>query len=76
MGVHIGIQTVLIKVSNALQRIQHEIDSQLIFQNFNPLSPVCATFLVELCNPISRQAKELESCSNPLGIQQVLSSKS
>jgi len=29
-----GIQTILIKVSNALQRIYHEIDRQLIFLNF------------------------------------------
>jgi len=42
----------------------------------NPLSPACATFLVKLCNPITRQAIELESCSNPLRIQQVLWSKS
>ena len=38
----------------------------------NLLSPACATFLVELCNPITRQAIELQSCSNPLRIQQVL----
>jgi len=29
-----GMQTVPIKVSNALQRIYHEIDGQLIFLNF------------------------------------------
>jgi len=40
--------------------------------NVNPFSPTCTTFLVELCNPITRQAIELESCSNPLRIQQVL----
>jgi len=39
---------------------------------FNPFSTVCATFLAELCNPITPQAIELESCSNPLRIQQVL----
>jgi len=39
----------------------------------DPLSPACATFLAEHCNPITRQAIELESCSNPLRIQQVLS---
>ena len=38
----------------------------------NPWSPACATFLVELCNPKARQTIELESCSNPLRIQQVL----
>jgi len=43
---------------------------------FNPFSPACATFLAELCNPITRQAIELESCSKPLRIQQVLQSKS
>jgi len=42
----------------------------------NPFSPACATFLAELCNPIIRQAIELESCSNPLRIKQVLKSKS
>jgi len=40
--------------------------------HFNPFSPACATFLVELCNPITHQAIELESCPNPLRIQQVL----
>jgi len=25
----------------------------------NPFSPTCATFLAELCNPITRQAIEL-----------------
>jgi len=38
----------------------------------NPFSPVRATFLAELCNPMTRQAIELESCSNPQRIQQVL----
>jgi len=38
----------------------------------NSLSPACTTFLVKLCNPITRQAIELESSSNPLRIQQVL----
>jgi len=38
----------------------------------NPFSPTCATFLVKLCNLISRQAIDLERCSNPLRIQQVL----
>jgi len=35
-------------------------------------SPACTTFLPKLCYPITRQAIELESCSNPLRIQQVL----
>jgi len=39
---------------------------------FNPFSPACATFLAELCNPITYQTIELESCSNSLRIQQVL----
>jgi len=30
------------------------------------------TFHAEVCNPITRQAIELESCSNPLRIQPVL----
>ena len=37
MGVHIGAQihaTVPIKVSNALQRIYHEIDSEINFLSF------------------------------------------
>jgi len=42
-----------------------------VLRQFNPFGPVCATFLVEVCNPITRQAIELESCSNPLRIQQV-----
>jgi len=37
-----------------------------------PTSPAKTTFHTELCNPITRQAIELESCSNPLRIQQVL----
>jgi len=40
--------------------------------DLSPLSPAKTTFLAELCNPITRQAIELESCSNPLRIQQVL----
>jgi len=39
---------------------------------FNPLSPAKTTFQAKLCNPITRQVIELESCSNPLRIQQVL----
>jgi len=39
---------------------------------FNPFSPTCATFLAKFCNPITSQAIELESCSNPPRIQQVL----
>jgi len=38
-------------------------------------SPAQTTFRAELCNPITRQAIELESCSNPLQIQQILLSK-
>ena len=40
-----------------------------------PFSPVRAIFLAEFCNPVTRQAIELESCSNPLRIPQVLLSK-
>ena len=43
---------------------------------FNPFSPACATFLAELCNPVTRQAIALENCSNPLRIQGVLWLKS
>jgi len=39
---------------------------------FNPLSPTRDRFFAEFCNPITRQAIELESCSNPLRIQKVL----
>jgi len=46
-----------------------------LFNLFNPLSPARDRFFVEICNPITRHAIELESCSNPLRIQQVLSSK-
>jgi len=49
------------------------------FRNANRthlFSPVKTTFHAELCNPITCQAIELESCSNPLRIQQVLQSKS
>jgi len=38
----------------------------------NPLSPTKITFHAKLCNPITRQEIELESCSNPLQIQHVL----
>jgi len=43
-----------------------------IFHTFKPFSPAKTTFHAELCNPITCQAIELESCSNPLRIQQVL----
>jgi len=43
-----------------------------VLLNIHPFSPVKTTFHGELCNPIPRQAIELESCSNPLQIQQVL----
>ena len=36
-----------------------------------PLSPACATFFANVCNAITRQPIELESCSNHLRIQQV-----
>jgi len=38
----------------------------------SPFSPAKTTCHAELCNPITRQAIELESSSNPLRIQQVL----
>jgi len=38
---------------------------------FNSLSPVCATFFAKPCNAATRQPIKLESCSNPLQIQQV-----
>jgi len=50
--------------------------SQLSVNFRSPLSPAKATFHVELCNPVTRQAIELKNCSNPLRIQQVLQSKS
>jgi len=47
--------------------------SRFIYPNMiNPSSPAKTAFHAELCNPITRQAIELESCSNPLRIQQVL----
>jgi len=43
----------------------HSKNVFILFTNyFNPLSPECATFLAELCNPVTHQAIELESCSN------------
>ena len=55
--------------------------SKLLFKQplccfLNPLSPAKTMFHAELCNPITCQAIELESCSNPLSIHQVLQSKS
>jgi len=41
----------------------------------HPFSPAYVTFLAELCNPITRQAIELENSSNPLRIQQALQTK-
>jgi len=41
MGVHIGAQThaiILIKVSNALQRIYHEIDSEINILSFEAVN--------------------------------------
>jgi len=32
----------------------------------HPLTPARATFFAELCNPITQQAIEPQSCSNPL----------
>jgi len=40
--------------------------------NVNPFSPAKAPNLAELCNPITRQAIELESYPNHPRIQQVL----
>ena len=42
----------------------------------DPFSPTCTTFLAEVWNPVTHQAIKLESCSNPLRIQQVLKSNS
>jgi len=41
-------------------------------QNWANWNNLCATFLLELCDPKTRQTIELESCSNPLRIQQVV----
>jgi len=38
----------------------------------NLVSPACATFLAERCTTITRQTLELESCSNPLKMREVL----
>jgi len=46
--------------------------SKTVCMMFNPFSPAKTTFHAELCNPITCQAIELESYSNPLRIQQVL----
>jgi len=42
-----------------------------IWQGKYPLSPACATIFAKVCNAITRQPIELESCSNHLRIQQV-----
>ena len=71
---------VLIAFQSSKREVNQEFNS-MIFDNanlrrigcrINPFSPACATFLAELCNPITHQAIELESCSNPLRIQQVV----
>ena len=49
--------------------------SKTVCMMFNPFSPAKTTFHAELCNPITCQAIELESYSNPLRIQQVLQTK-
>jgi len=36
-----------------------------------PLDPACAICFANLCNAVTRQPIELQSCSNPLQIQQV-----
>jgi len=38
----------------------------------DPFSPACATFPAELGIPITRQAIELESCSNSLKTREVM----
>jgi len=50
----------------------NEYLDDLVMKKARTKSPAKATFLPELCNPITRQAIELSSCSNPLRIQQVL----
>jgi len=52
--------------------VSHHAMSVCDGKRFNPLSPAKTTFHAEFCNPVTRQAIELESCSNPLRIQQVL----
>jgi len=52
------------------------LEALLLFPNVmkhsvNPSSPACATLFAKLCNSITCQQLELESCSNPLRIQQV-----
>ena len=59
-----------------LSFLSERFNCVMLCTNLNPLSPACATFLAELCNPITRQAIELESFSNPLRIQPVLHLKS
>jgi len=56
------------------QRVDDCFDTSVdkSLEDFDQFSPTETTFHAELCNPITRQAIELESCSNPLRIQQVL----
>jgi len=58
-------------------QIQSHVDSKfwafyITNHLLNPFSPAYTTFFADLRNPTTRQAIELESCSNPLRIQQVL----
>ena len=65
--------TIFIHFTHAMRAVRANL--LIVFRSnpsVNPFSPACATFLAEFCNPITCQAIELESCSNPLRIQQVL----
>jgi len=44
----------------------------IIWSSLNPFSPVKAPNLAEFCNPVTRQAIELESYTNHPRIQQVM----
>ena len=43
-----------------------------IFCVTHHISPACATFLVELCTTVTGQPIELESCSNPVSMRELL----
>ena len=60
------IFTYLKKKKNKRYVARNNYSSKKLVRFKVPLSPAKTTFHAEICNPITRQAIELESCSNPL----------
>ena len=75
-------QRITIALETVTQEMLHGVWEELDYRldvcqvtggaHIDPFSPAKTTFHAELCNPVTRQAIELKSCSNPLRIQQVL----